>query len=183
MYSWHAFEPIVHPVTAGQLAGLLADHPLPDSARLISTLSGSVTAGEVRASAAAVAEQLRSRGVESGQAVVIHLPNGPEFISAMFGVWMAGAVFVPANARQPMAEFDHVIGATGPAAVIDGAGVRDSEGVRTSYEPDTAFVTWTSGTTGRPRPILQTHSGYLELLDRVLGPLRGRSADPARPRP
>ena len=131
MYSWHGFEPIVRPVTAGQLAGLLADHPLPDSARLISTVSRSVTAGEVRASAAAVAEQLRSRGVESGQAVVIQLPNGPEFISTMFGVWLAGAVFVPANARQPMAEFDHVIGATGPAAVIDGSGMRVSEGVRT----------------------------------------------------
>jgi long-chain acyl-CoA synthetase len=168
-------------VTTGQLAGLLADHPLPDSARLISTVSRSVTVGEVRDSAASVAEHLRSRGVESGQAVVVQLPNGPEFISTMFGVWMAGAVFVPANARQPMAEFDHVIEATGPAAVIEGAGMRDSGVAATRYEPDTAFVTWTSGTTGRPRPILQTHSGYLELLDRVLGPLRGRSADPARP--
>jgi acyl-coenzyme A synthetase/AMP-(fatty) acid ligase len=43
-----------------------------------------------------------------------------------------------------------------------------------------AFVTWTSGTTGQPRPILQSHSGYLELLDRVLGPLRGKPADPDR---
>jgi acyl-coenzyme A synthetase/AMP-(fatty) acid ligase len=36
-----------------------------------------------------------------------------------------------------------------------------------------AFVTWTSGTTGPPKAILQSHSGYLELLDRVLRPLRG----------
>lgn len=165
----------------GQLAGLLADHPLPDSAPLISTVGRSVTAGQARQEAAAIAEQLRSRRVESGQAVVIQLPNGPEFISTMFGIWMAGAVFVPANLRQPAAEFDHVIEATAPAAVIDEAGVRDSGVEPTCYEPDTAFVTWTSGTTGRPRPILQTHSGYMELLDRVLGPLRGRSADPARP--
>jgi acyl-CoA synthetase (AMP-forming)/AMP-acid ligase II len=165
----------------GQLAGLLADHPLPDSAPLISTVSRSMTAGEARHGAAAVAEQLRSRGIESGQAVVIQLPNGPEFISTMFGVWMAGAVFVPANPRQPPAELDHVVEATAPAVVIDGAGLRDSGVEPTRYKPDTAFVTWTSGTTGRPRPILQTHSGYLELLDRVLGPLRGRSADPARP--
>jgi acyl-coenzyme A synthetase/AMP-(fatty) acid ligase len=51
----------------------------------------------------------------------------------------------------------------------------------TAYDPDIAFVTWTSGTTGLPRPILHTHSGYLELLDRVLEPLRGRPADPGRP--
>ena len=29
------------------------------------------------------------------------------------------------------------------------------------------------GTTGEPKPILHTHSAYFELLDRVLGPLRG----------
>ena len=70
---------------------------------------------------------------------------------------------------------------TAPAAVIDAAGVRPASGSPTLDEPDTAFVTWTSGTTGRPKPILHTHTGYLELLDRVLGPLRGRAADPARP--
>src|SRR5207248_10654488 len=44
-----------------------------------------------------------------------------------------------------------------------------------------AFVTWTSGTTGVPKPVLQTHSGYFELLDRVLGTLK---ADPTkRPTP
>lgn len=98
----------------------------------------------------------------------------------MFGVWLAGAVFVPANPRQPQTELDHVLSSTAPAAVIGAAGVRLTGVAPTRYEQDTAFVTWTSGTTGRPKPILQTHGGYLELLDRVLGPLRGRPADPAR---
>ncbi len=126
-------------------------------------------------------QRLRAMGLEPGQAVVVQLPNGPEFVSAMFGIWLAGAVFVPANPRQPSAELEHVIAATAPAALIDTAGIRPSGVSPTGYGPDSAFVTWTSGTTGRPRPILQTHTGYLELLDRVLGPLRGRPADPARP--
>jgi acyl-CoA synthetase (AMP-forming)/AMP-acid ligase II len=163
------------------LAGLLADHPFPDDAALISTAERTVTAGEARDAAVSVAEQLRSRGLEPGQAVVIELPNGPEFVTTMFGIWMAGAVFVPANPRQPSAELKHVIEATASALVIDGSGMRDSGQAPQRYQPDIAFVTWTSGTTGRPRPILQTHSGYIELLDRVLGPLRGRAADPARP--
>jgi long-chain acyl-CoA synthetase len=166
---------------AGDLASLLAQHPFPDPAPLISTVSHTVTAGEARADAASISKQLRAQGLEPGQAVVIQLPNGPEFISAMFGVWTAGAVFVPASPRQPSAELDHVIEATAPAIVIDGAGMRSSGVVPTAYEQDIAFVTWTSGTTGKPKPILHTHSGYMELLDRVLAPLRGRPADPGRP--
>ena len=47
---------------------------------------------------------------------------------------------------------------------------------------------WTSGTTGRPKPIRHTHTAYLELLDRVLGaPARrgsgARRAPGAEPHP
>ncbi|MGP0030108.1 MAG: class I adenylate-forming enzyme family protein [Acidimicrobiales bacterium] len=167
---------------AGGLAELLTGHPFDDDADLVCTADRRVTAGEVRRGAADVAAQLGALEVGPGQAVVVQLPNGPAFVTAMFGIWLAGAVFVPANPRQPPAELAHVMAATAPVAVVDPAGVRAS-GVAApaGYGPETAFVTWTSGTTGRPKPILQTHAGYLELLDRVLGPLRGRPADPARP--
>ena len=52
--------------------------------------------------------------------------------------------------------------------------------------PGVAFVTWTSGTTGAPKPVLHTHANYLELLDRVLAPLRGdggRDGGGRRPAP
>jgi acyl-CoA synthetase (AMP-forming)/AMP-acid ligase II len=167
--------------TTRNLADLLTAHSFSDGEDLISTADLTVTAGIARAQAASWRARLQSSGVQPGQAVVVQLPNGPEFVFAMFGVWLAQAVFVPANPRQPQAELDHVLSSTAPAAVIDASGVRSSGLSPTRYEPDTAFVTWTSGTTGRPKPILQTHTGYLELLDRVLGPLRGRPADPARP--
>ncbi len=167
--------------SAASLADLLTGHPFSDGEDLINTVDRTVAAGAARAEASRIADQLRSAGVEAGQAVVVQLPNGPEFVFAMFGVWLAGGVFVPANARQPQAELDHVLSSTAPACVINSAGIEISAAAPAPYEPDTAFVTWTSGTTGQPKPILQTHSGYLELLDRVLGPLRGRPADPARP--
>jgi long-chain acyl-CoA synthetase len=165
----------------GDLSELLIAHPFSDDAPLICTVDRSVTVGEARHGAADIAERLRAGGLQPRQAVIVQLPNGPEFVMAMFGIWLAGGVFVPANVRQPQAELDHVIAATSPAAMIDQAGLSNPTVVPARYEPDVAFVTWTSGTTGRPRPILQTHSGYLELLDRVLGPLRGRPADPTRP--
>jgi long-chain acyl-CoA synthetase len=164
----------------GSLAELLTDHPLADDEPLISTTDRTVTAGEARAGAATVAVRLRAAGMAPGQAVVVQLPNGPEFVLSMFGIWLAGGVFVPANARQPEAEFDQVLAATAPFAVIDLAGIRRADLNPPSYGGDIAFVTWTSGTTGQPRPILQTHSGYLELLDRVLGPLRGKPGDATR---
>src|ERR1700733_15175149 len=168
--------------STGSLADLLTEHPFSDGDDLINTVDLSITASTARVEASRIGAQLRSIGVEPGQAVVVQLPKGPEFIFAMFGVWLAGAVFVPANARQPQAELDYVLSSTTPAGVIKPAGIHQSEFMfPTHYEPDTAFVTWTSGTTGQPKPILQTHTGYLELLDRVLGPLRGRPADPARP--
>src|SRR5207248_1474561 len=53
-----------------------------------------------------------------------------------------------------------------------------------SYPDDVAFVMWTSGTTGRPKAIHHTHSAYVELLDRVLGPLRAGGGDTTkRPAP
>jgi long-chain acyl-CoA synthetase len=165
----------------GGLEALLTGHPFADDQVLVSTSALDVTAGAIRADAHGYAEQLRDAGVKPGDGVVVALPNGPGSITAMFGVWLARAVFIPTNARQPRAETERVIAATGSAAVVDVDGVRSTGAAPAPYEPDVAFVTWTSGTTGQPRPILQSHSGYLELLDRVLGPLRGRPADPARP--
>jgi acyl-CoA synthetase (AMP-forming)/AMP-acid ligase II len=96
----------------------------------------------------------------------------------MAGIWLAGAVFVPVNERSPRAEVDHVLATVRPAALLD-----EEQGITTladpmRHDPDVAFVTWTSGTTGAPKAILQTHGGYLELLDRVLAPLRGGGGKP-----
>ncbi|MBV8985342.1 MAG: AMP-binding protein [Acidimicrobiia bacterium] len=160
---------------------MLLDHPFADDEPLLCTLDSSVSTGEARAGAADVAERVRAGGVEAGQALAVQLPNDPSAVVAMFGTWLAGGVFVPINPRAAEAEVDAAMDATAPAAFFDGGGVRALPGAARSYDSDTAFVTWTSGTTGVPKPVLQTHSGYFELLDRVLGAIR---TDPSkRPAP
>jgi acyl-CoA synthetase (AMP-forming)/AMP-acid ligase II len=163
------------------LAALLYEHPFPDEVPLVHTLERVTTAGAARAEADRVAEALRDAQVPPGRAVVVRLPNDERFVTTMFGIWRAGAVLVPANPRQSASELEHVLTSTRPAAMIDDSGVTPVDGDAAPYGADVAFITWTSGTTGTPKAILQTHSGYLELLDRVLGPLRGRPADPSRP--
>ncbi len=159
-------------MTDALLAALLMDHPFADDEGLLFTVNRSMTAGEARAAARARADELTALGVEPGSAVAVALPNGPEVITTMTAVWLAGGVFVPVNPRSPEAELARVLDATDPAAIVRADGVTSRDAQR-SYDPGVAFVMWTSGTTGAPKAILHTHAAYLELLDRVLGPLQG----------
>ncbi len=167
--------------TPVNLADLLMSHAFGDGEDLIHTVDRSVTAGEARASARRVAHEL---GRLDGAAVAVQLANGPELVSTMVGVWLAGGVYVPVNPRLTDAETAAALETTGPAAMVTEDGIRRLGGGR-RYDDGVAFVMWTSGTTGAPKAILHTHAAYLELLDRVLGPLRGsgRSAPARRPTP
>jgi acyl-CoA synthetase (AMP-forming)/AMP-acid ligase II len=165
------------------LASLLVDHPFADEDALLHSVDESVTAGEARRAAREIADRLRASGVTPGHAVAVQLPNSPAVVTTMAGIWLAGGVFVPVNPRHPAAEVDRVLELTEPAAIIRTEGTEVRPTTRT-YDPATAFVLWTSGTTGAPKAILHTHEAYLELLDRVLGPLRSGPADPSkRPMP
>ncbi len=163
------------------LGALLDAHPAAGGAALISTIDATLTLDETRRLVSERADLLRAAGLGERHAVVVQLSDSPSFVVTMFAVWRVGAVFVPVNPRQPSAERQRVVTAIRPAATLDDEGVQTVAGEPRRFDADAAFVTWTSGTTGTPKAIVQTHSGYLELLDRVLGPLRGRPYEPARP--
>ena len=159
------------------LASLLLDHPFPDGEGLLHTVDRTVPAGEARAAARRVADEL---GPLERRAVAVQLPNGPDVVTTMVGVWLAGGVYVPVNPRDP--DVGAVLAATRPAALVTPGGVERLDGGEV-YGDDVAFVMWTSGTTGRPKAVRHTHTAYLELLDRVLGPLRGGGSGSKRPTP
>ena len=161
------------------LAGLLLDHPFSDDEDLLHTVDRTITAGEARAAARLVAAEL---GPLDGTAVAVQLPNGPDLVATMVGVWLAGGVYIPVNPRLPALELADVLSATSPAAFVTEAGIERRSGGQ-PYPPDVAFVMWTSGTTGRPKAVHHTHTAYVELLDRVLGPLRGAGTESRKPSP
>ena len=168
--------------TPGSLASLLFEHPAADGEPILHTIARTVTAGEARAAARDVARALDGAGVRPGHAVAVRLPNGPEQVETIFGTWLAGAVFVPLNPRQTDSEVEAVLSTTRPAAIVGESGVEAVAGAEAG-DDTVAFVAWTSGTTGAPKPIRYTHTAYVELLDRVIGSIRGETGTAKRPAP
>lgn len=152
----------------------------------------------------ALRSELASIGVSAGHAVAVMLDNGPDPVAALFGVWRAGAVYVPLNPRLTGAEVTRILDSVDPVAVVTSAehAVRLSDqfagrsivitavdGWSTAaevdhhearhHDPAVALIQFTSGTTGRPKPVLLLHSGVLTLLDGVLAKLRSGTTSSA----
>ena len=182
------------------LGDLLSTVGDPGDALVHEGVERSFTRAEIEASVDALADALRSTGVKPGHAVAVSLPNGVGVVIALFAVWRAGAVYVPVNPRLTDAEIAHVLEDVQPAvAVTTGADTgrftvpvvsADENGAwwpsRTParggrvHDADVAIISFTSGTTGRPKPVLLRHAGVRELLDGVIGTLR-TNRDPAKP--
>ena len=162
------------------LSALLLDHPFDDDQPLIHGTSVDWTKREAVAMVHRWADGLREAGVQPGDAVAVVRTHAPDVIIAMTAIWSLEAVFVPINPLLPPAGVDEIVEIVRPAAVFDDAGIH-ARADATTHDTGVAFVQWTSGTTGRPKPVLHTHEAYLELLDRVLGPLRSAPRDPAKP--
>jgi acyl-CoA synthetase (AMP-forming)/AMP-acid ligase II len=151
------------------LSALLLQHPFGDDELLLVGSDRSWTAGEARAEVARLVDELTAAEVPVGAAVAVQA-GGAETVIAMAAIWQHGAVFVPVNDRLPEAAVDALLERTGAAAVIAGDAVQGRPGT-TIHEPGAAFVLFTSGTTGEPKAIVHHHDAYLDIIDRVLGPL------------
>ncbi|MFZ2102897.1 MAG: AMP-binding protein [Oricola sp.] len=134
------------------------------------------------ARAAALAAALGRDGVRSGDRVALFMKNCPDYLVALYGIWIAGAAAVPINAKLHAREAAFIIEnaeaalgfltpdlgpalaeATG-AMLIDVtserfAAMTSGEGRRSECkEPgDLAWLFYTSGTTGRPKGVRITH--------------------------
>jgi long-chain acyl-CoA synthetase len=128
--------------------------------------------GELQARAGEIAADLDAREL-GGCAIGVCLPNGSDVIAAWFGVWNAGATVVPLNPRSPDAERERAIAATGVAAILDADGLHSLDRADARAGLTDALIQFTSGTTGAPKAIPLRPDTINELLDSVIGSLRG----------
>lgn len=155
------------------------------------------TWAEVKARVDALAEALSHRfGVQRGDRVLIHAPNGNQLFETMFACWRIGAVFVPSNVRSMpkdlawMAESsgarvlicdakapDHAAAAQSDVEhriPVGGSGDMDYDAIVDAHlgkvpplaevvYDDPAWLFFTSGTSGKPKAVEQTH-GHLAFI-------------------
>lgn len=140
---------------------------------------------------AALAGYLRSTfDVQPGERVVIFASNVPQYIEALQAIYWAGGVSVPVNAKLHARELAHVIGDAEPRAVLVTPDLLDTAVAAGAIESkvlvldsvqyqkavtgqpmplihrrpeDLASLFYTSGTTGRPKGVMQTHRNLLAM--------------------
>jgi long-chain acyl-CoA synthetase len=76
---------------------------------------------ELRHSAQCVAGWLRARGLAPGDRVALWMANRPEYLALLWGIWWAGLVAVPVNAKLHAREVAWIAGHCGSRIVMCGA--------------------------------------------------------------
>jgi long-chain acyl-CoA synthetase len=156
-----------------------------------------LTYEQLVARAAQTARELRSRGVAAGMNVGICLRDSPESLVLMIALWMLGATAVPMDFRTNAAERTLLAQDFNLAAIAEDRKVSTS-GYQSIFinpswaeliakhagtpiwtngeEVAPAFISLTSGTTGRPKGIVIDHERMLlrsmfDPSDKLAGPL------------
>lgn len=108
--------------------------------------------------------------------VVLDVPAGPGFVTALRRVWDRGDAALPLDQRLPAAAKAAVVASTAPSSSIDAAGDEHPIGGGAPMEPGDALVVATSGTTGAPRGVVLTHAA-VEASARAVCARLGAGAD------
>lgn len=151
--------------------------------------SGELTYAELDGAADRLAAVLVSRGVGAETPVPIRLSRGPDYIVAMLAVLKAGGLIVPLDPAMPQDRVDDILGQTGAAMVIDDGFVASGAAQSSpDFRPAVvrpgqgAYVVFTSGTTGKPKGVIGTHSAVLSYgADHVRNVLRPAAERLGRP--
>ncbi|MGV0794576.1 non-ribosomal peptide synthetase [Mycolicibacterium sp. XJ1819] len=156
----------------------------PEACALIDT-EGTLTYGQLRERALAIADTLRRNGVRPGDLVALIGPKCAEQIPAVLGILAAGAAYLPIGAGQPAERTARILQSSGVAAVLQCGGEvpaaavvptltvadasrGDSAAAPEPVDPQSlAYVLFTSGSTGEPKGVELTHDAVMNTIEFV----------------
>jgi benzoate-CoA ligase family protein len=166
---------------------------------------GSLSYDDVAALASGMGRRLQQLGVERGQRVLISLPDGAEYVAALFGILGVGAVAVMINpelrpdhlasildsARAPIAVVAsaHLEALATASAVsqhppdpliLDPGAVEPGDAVLTTAATrrnDSSIWLFSGGTTGVPKIVVQTHGSFVNTTERYARETLGYQPD------
>ncbi|HZM81960.1 MAG TPA: AMP-binding protein [Candidatus Limnocylindrales bacterium] len=122
------------------------------------------TYAELEAETRIAAEGLVARGIGAGDVVAVTEPRGFGFIRAMLAVLRSGAVFQPIDPELPPARQRQLITDSGATVFADSPGAPGSV-LPQGFEPDRpCYLFFTSGTTGKPKPVVGVHAGLAHFI-------------------
>ena len=149
------------------------------------------TYGQWADRAARLGAALRAQGLQPGDRVLLFMRNHPRYLEFMFGCWWAGLVVVPVNNKLHLKEVQWIADnaqarwafVTRDLVTQDGdlqglQGVVEADGpqadallqhatplpaVTERGGDDTAWLFYTSGTTGRPKGVMITHRNLMTM--------------------
>ena len=134
--------------------------------------NGLLTYAELEEAAEALAAELNDAGIGRGDKVGIRIASGTtDLYTAILGVLLAGAAYVPVDADDPEERARLVFGEAHVAAIVGNdlqvAVLRAGEPLE-PQDPtpdDDAWVIFTSGSTGTPKGVAVTHRNAAAFVD------------------
>jgi long-chain acyl-CoA synthetase len=163
----------------------------PNDPAILKGTRACLTYKEFASKAACIAGYLRNElGMPPGERVALFMTNCPEYLEVLYGALWAGLVVVPVNAKLHPQELAYVLEHSGSTALFLTPDLASEAGTMGQYAglkaaittqsagyaklaqaeaiplehrapDDTAWLFYTSGTTGRPKGVMQTHRNLM----------------------